>query len=94
MFPYDFGVDENETGNHCWKCVTVNKCWFKNEENKKPKKFDYAIFSSSELLKIIRGLYHSKCHCKEYALNSPNLNDINFIFIDGKVQYFFLDKLN
>lgn len=93
-FPYNTGVDEDITYPHCWKCVMVNKCWFKNEENKKPKRFDYAIFSSSELLKIIRGLYHPKCHCKEFALDSPNLNDINFIFIDGKVQYFFLDKLN
>ena len=93
-FPYNTGVDEDITKPHCWKCVTVNKCWFKNEENKKPKRFDYTIFSSRELLKIIQGLYHPKCHCKEFALNSPNLNDINFIFIDGKVQYFFLDKLN
>lgn len=93
-FPYNIGVDEDVTKPHCWKCVTVNKCWFKNEENKKPKKFDYAIFSSSEVLKIIRGLYHPKCHCKEFAIISPNLNDVSFIFIEGKVQYFFFDKLN
>ena len=34
-FPYNTGVDEDITKPHCWKCVTVNKCWFKNEENKK-----------------------------------------------------------
>ena len=32
MFPYDLGIEENS--NHCWKCVTVNKCWFRNEKNK------------------------------------------------------------
>ena len=28
-FPYNTGVDEDITKPHCWKCVTVNKCWFK-----------------------------------------------------------------
>lgn len=41
-FPYETGVDEKITNPHCWKCVTVNKCWFKNEENKKPNKYDYS----------------------------------------------------
>ena len=92
MFPYDFGVDEKYTGNHCWKCVTVNKCWFKNEEKKKPEKFDYTIFSSSELLKIIRGLYHPKCHCKEFSLTSPNVNDITIIMPEGKIDWAYKDK--
>lgn len=88
-FPYNIGVDEDVTKPHCWKCVTVNKCWFKNEENKKPKKFDYAIFSSSEVLKIIRGLYHPKCHCKEFAINVPKEKDITLRIKDGKIKNFF-----
>ena len=92
MFPYDSGVDENETGHHCWKCVTVNKCWFKNEKNKKPKKFDYAIFSSNELLKIIRWLYHPKCHCKEYAISNPKTQDITIIMPEGKIDWVYRDK--
>ena len=37
MFPYDLGIEENS--HHCWKCVTVNKCWFRNEKNKNPRKW-------------------------------------------------------
>ena len=39
-YGYDTGVIEGTTKNHCVKCVAVNKCCFKNEENKKPKPFD------------------------------------------------------
>ncbi len=39
-YGYDTGVIEGTTANHCVKCVTVNRCYFKNEENKKPKPFD------------------------------------------------------
>lgn len=31
-FPYNIGVYEIVTEPHCWKCVTANKCWFKNEK--------------------------------------------------------------
>lgn len=31
-FSFAQGVDENLTHPHCWKCVTVNNCWFKNEK--------------------------------------------------------------
>ena len=40
-FPYDTGVKEQFTYPHCWKCVTVNYCWFKNEKGKKPTTFNY-----------------------------------------------------
>ena len=91
-FSYDFGVDENETGNHCWKCVTVNKCWFKNEKLKKPEKMDYSLFPTSKLLNIIRGLYHPKCHCKEYAINNPKMQDITIIIPEGKIDWVYRDK--
>ena len=38
-YGYDTGVIEGTTKNHCVKCVAVNKCCFKNEENKKTKTF-------------------------------------------------------
>lgn len=35
-FSYDTGVDENLTNPHCWRCVTINQCWFVNKEDKRP----------------------------------------------------------
>ncbi|MBO5954914.1 MAG: hypothetical protein J6Q13_02985 [Clostridia bacterium] len=87
MFPYDVGVDEDETENHCWKCVTVNKCWFKNEKNKKPEKYDYSLLPNNKLLNIIRGLYHPKCHCKEFAIDKPKVEDIELVIPDKKKLY-------
>ena len=26
------GVPEDGVDDHCWKCITVNQCWFKNED--------------------------------------------------------------
>lgn len=49
-FPHSTVVDENITYPHCWKCVTVNHCWFKNEENKKTEPirlFKHFIFSNT-----------------------------------------------
>lgn len=93
MFPYEMGVNEKYTSNHCWKCVTVNKCWFKNEERKKPEKMDYSLFPASKLLKIVRGLYHPKCHCREFAINVPKEKDIKLMIDNGKINFFFKDKL-
>lgn len=70
-FPYAVGVDESLTEPHCWKCVSVNQCWFKNEEGKKPKEFDYGNYSFSEISKSKRGLYHPNCHCKKFGVNVP-----------------------
>ena len=33
-YGYETGIIEGTTGNHCVKCVAVNKCWFKNENEK------------------------------------------------------------
>lgn len=49
-FPYKTGVIEEVTKPHCWRCVSVNNCWFKNEENKKPERFDYSNVSYREAL--------------------------------------------
>lgn len=91
-FPYNIGVDEDLSYPHCWKCVTVNQCWFKNEEEKKPKHFDYFKYTYSIIPKSKRGLYHPNCHCKEHAINVPRLKDIDVLLDLGKIFYFFKDK--
>ena len=91
-FPYDEGANENLTNPHCWKCVTVNRCWFKNEQNKKPEHFDYSKYSYGEIPKSDRGIYHPHCHCKELAINIPKESDIKLILTDGKVDWVFKDK--
>jgi len=93
-FPYKTGVDEDLTKPHCWKCVTVNNCWFKNEDNKKPEHFDYSNYSFGEIAKSKRGLYHPRCHCKELAINVPKEKDIDIIMTMGKINDFFDDKLD
>ena len=93
-FPYKTGVMEDLTQPHCWKCVTVNNCWFKNEENKKPEKFNYSGYSFGEITKSKRGLYHPNCHCKEKAINVPKEKDIEIMMTTGKVNDFFDEKLN
>ncbi len=91
-FPYSTGVDENITYPHCWKCVTVNHCWFKNEENKKPARFDYSNTSFSQTPLSKRGLYHPHCHCKESAINNPKIEDIEIIMPEGKIDWIYKDK--
>ncbi len=36
-YKYDTGVIEGTTGNHCVKCVAINRCWFKDEVGKNLK---------------------------------------------------------
>ena len=93
-FPYNTGVNEKLTYPHCEKCVAVNQCCFKNEKGKKPEKFNYSKFPLEKLLQLIPGLYHPFCHCKEHPLTLPSKNNITFIFLEGKINYFFLDKIN
>ena len=88
-FPHNIGVDENITDPHCWKCVSVNQCWFKNEDNKKPEHFDYSKYTFAQIPKSKRGLYHPNCHCKERAINVPKEKEIQFIVDEGKIESFF-----
>ena len=92
-FPYEKGVDEQVTNPHCWKCVTVNQCWFKNEKNKKPIYFNYDGISYGKIGVSKRGIYHPNCHCKEKAINVDK-NKISFVCLDGKIEYFFRSKLD
>ena len=91
-FSYQTGVHEALTYPHYWKCVTVNQCCFKNEENKKPLRFDYSKYSYSQIAKSKRGLYHPNCHCKELVIKNPLENDIKFIIPEGKVSWMIKDK--
>ena len=91
-FPYNIGVDENLTDPHCWKCVSVNQCWFKNAEEKKPEHFDYSKYTFAQIPKSKRGLYHPNCHCKERAINVPKLKDITIIKDNRKIKSFFDNK--
>ena len=71
-FPYETGVDELKTIPHCFKCVTVNDCWFKNEKDKKPQELEI----SNPILNLFlemnnqNGLYHPNCHCKKIAIDN------------------------
>lgn len=90
-FPYVSGVDEEKTNPHCWRCVTVNRCWFKNEEGKKPK----TISNDNNMLDSIlkqQGLYHNNCHCEEIGLPAPGLTDVKLLLLEGKLSYFFENK--
>lgn len=91
-FPYKTGADEDLTKPHCWKCVTVNNCWFKNETEKKPEHFDYSNYTYGEIAKSRRGLYHPNCHCKEKAINVPKLNEIEILDIRSNFNDFFKRK--
>lgn len=93
-FPYELGVDEVKTYPHCWRCVVVNNCWFKNEISKKPDTFDYSKFKLNELFKIIFGLYHPNCHCSENHIPKPNIYDIKTIIPEGKIWWLFSDKVH
>ena len=48
-FPYATGVDEELTNPHCALCVSVNNCYFKNEEDKKPIEFNYGKYSLNQI---------------------------------------------
>ncbi len=91
-FAYETGVDEKRTGGCCWKCVSVNQCYFKDEENKKPQKFDYSVFKIIKLLPL--GLYHPHCHCVENLTSAPFKDQIKIILSQGKIDFFFRDKLD
>lgn len=90
-YKYDTGVIEGTTGNHCVKCVAINRCWFKDEVGKKPEKFDLTnINIVNSLLKgVIPGLYHFRCHCREIPINYIGFDDINLIVPKGKIEWLF-----
>lgn len=92
-FPYKTGVNEELTYPHCWKCVTINNCIFKNEDEKKPVEFDYNKYSYTEIPKAVRGLYHPHCHCKK-SVKLEKENGIKMVIPKGKIEWLFRDKLH
>lgn len=92
-FSYIDGIDKGKIKPHCWKCVSVNKCWFKNEKEKKPE----SALKKDRLLDSILeqgGLYHPNCHCREIGIQKPGLGNIELITTKGKVEYLFTKKFN
>ena len=66
-YGYETGVIEGTTDNHCVKCTSANYCWFKDEEDKKPKPFQNTpniLYSIAK--RLMSGLYHPNCHCEEH----------------------------
>lgn len=91
-FPYVTGVDEDLTKPHCWKCVSVNNCWYRNQEGKKPEHFNYDQYTYAQIPKSKRGLYHPNCHCKEMSMSSPNMHSIKVDVGEGKIDWLFENK--
>lgn len=91
-FPYDTGVDENLTNPHCWRCVTVNQCWFVNKEDKRPQEFDYSQHSIVDIPLAKRGLYHPNCHDQKIKIDTPKETQIKLIIPLGKINWTITDK--
>jgi hypothetical protein len=93
-FDYAQGVHGEITAKHCDKCVSVNKCWFKDEKDKKPE--PYPILGIEVLddfaNAVTPGLYHFKCHCYESGIMTPNVEDVKLIIPEGKEGWLFKDK--
>ncbi len=84
-FPYETGVDEKITNPHCWKCVTVNQCWFKDEDGKKPQEFDYSQYSLIAIPMSKRGLYHPIAIVRKIKFLLHKKKKSNSLFIKGKL---------
>ncbi len=93
-FDYAKGVHGSITSDHCEKCVSANECWFKDEEGKNP---ELLSLTGIELLdsiinKVTPGLYHFFCHCHEFAILTPTVEDIKLIIPQGKIDWLKKDK--
>ncbi len=93
-YGYDTGVKDGETGKHCVKCVAANQCYFKDEEGKKPKHFNYTGINivDTVIKGVFPGLYHFMCHCVENPVILFNIDNIQLIIPVGKISWLFLDK--
>ncbi|MCM1289971.1 MAG: hypothetical protein NC132_04660 [Corallococcus sp.] len=92
-FSYKDGVPD-KVENHCWKCITVNHCWFVDEVDKKPQEFDYGRYTQQDVPQSKRGLYHPNCHCKKLPIRNPQPSDIQLIETEGKIDYMWKSKLH
>lgn len=79
------GVNETMSFPHCWKCVTVNHCWFIDQEGLRPQEFDYNKYQVNELLDK-EGLYHPNCHCDKQIISTPQVKDIEILLFEDKMD--------
>lgn len=95
-YGYETGVIQGTTGNHCVKCVAVNKCWFKNEKEKKPEKFNYTGVNIVDTIAkgLFPGLYHYRCHCKEIPIEVDSIESIQLLVSEGKINWLIKDKID
>lgn len=95
-FDYGQGVHGEITTKHCEKCVSVNKCWFKDEKDKKPETYPIleTKFFNDFTNFVTPGLYHYKCHCYENSIITPSVEDIKLVIPEGKDGWLFTDKAN
>ena len=93
-YGYDTGVIEGTTDNHCVKCVAINKCWFKNEEGKRPPKFDYSEIDVKDFVSrgLKYGMHHPNCHCVDVPVYPSSPEEIEIIIPNGKISYLFKTK--
>lgn len=93
-FSYETGANGTILSKHCEKCIAVNQCWFKNENNKKPLPFETTSFKNiDKFISILTpGLYHFGCHCEEVSIPTPSIQDITLIIPNGKIEWLFSDK--
>ncbi len=86
------GVNETMSFPHCWKCVTVNHCWFIDQEGLRPQEFDYNKYQVNELLDK-EGLYHPNCHCEKQIIATPKVKDIKIVEKTIGKDNVFMDKI-
>ena len=98
-YPYNTGVDMSITKPHCWRCIVVNKCWFKNDKDKKPSPMSYTFALIRKLfeifgLDVLLGLYHPFCHCHEKPIENPLPEQIKLKIMEGKIDWAMTNKLH
>lgn len=92
-FPISQGVPR-KVDDHCWRCITVNRCRFVTEVGKSPSEFDYeSKLSLKTILPENRGLYHPNCHCKKQPIANPQNRDVKIVNKTIDKRNVFLDKI-
>ncbi len=86
-FPYSEGAKDIK--GHCGQCIAVNRCWFVDDNDKKPSKNNMKIVK----VPLLPGLYHPGCHCMEFPIIKPSKIDITLIIPMGKLDWLFKDKI-
>jgi len=91
-FSFETGIIKEQIDNHCVPCIASNKCYYKNEEGKRPPKQVYNSVRDLNLKNA--GLFHYNCHCKELNNQINSIDEINLLIPDGKKRWVLSDKLD